>query len=338
MPNIQLQYEVSQSLTSIPFTNINQQYLYLNYFEPLVFSLIGGGTFKGYLLFNLLISILFLTLLFSKFLSIHEKAILKYPFKVIVLALFPVTMIPFYWIGMDGMTLLLMLLIMVFFESKWGYLISFLLAWQHFEQGLVSLLLLGGSVFIYWLFNREELIWSHFKQVLLLIIFLLLGKLFLISWFYFMDISLVGGRTDYFENNIMQFLSEWKRNWLFILYSLIGVGWLIVVKFYKETWPVILTAVITLFFTAIVGDQTRVGVIVMFPSLMYWVFMNKSLLLCLSNKFVMFTIILYASLPVVIIWGSLQSSVFDFDIGLLIDFFNNPSYINFHPLAPFEKN
>jgi hypothetical protein len=119
---------------------------------------------------------------------------------------------------------------------------------------------------------------------------------------------------------------------------LIGVGWLIVVKFYKETWPVILTAVITLFFTAIVGDQTRVGVIVMFPSLMYWVFMNKSLLLCLSNKFVMFTIILYASLPVVIIWGSLQSSVFDFDIGLLIDFFNNPSYINFHPLAPFEKN
>lgn len=335
MPNIQLQYEVSQSLSSLPFTNINQHYLYFNYFEPLIFGFVGGDSLKGYLLFSLLVSFIFLFLLFYNFVSINEKELLKYPIKIFVLAVFPVTMIPLYWVGMDGMTLLLMLIIMIYFESKWAYLISIFLAWQHFEQGILSLTLLATSMFLYWGVHRETVVLLHFKKILFLILFLLIGKFFLVLWFYYMDISLVGGRTNYFENNIMQFLAEWKNNWLLILYSLLGVGWIIVFKYFKETWPVILSALIIFFFTAAVGDQTRVGVIVLFPTVMYWVFLNKKLWVRVSNKFAIFTIILYIFLPVVVIWGSLQSSVFDDDIALLLDFLNNHSYIDFHPLSPF---
>lgn len=68
---------------------------------------------------------------------------------------------------------------------------------------------------------------------------------------------------------------------------------------------------------------------------MYWVFLNKKLWVRVSNKFSIFTIILYIFLPVVVIWGSLQSSVFDDDIALLLDFLNNHSYIDFDPLSPF---
>ena len=51
MPNIGDQFKVSQNLTSVPFSNPEAQYVFTNYFQPLVFRSFGGSNSSSYILY-----------------------------------------------------------------------------------------------------------------------------------------------------------------------------------------------------------------------------------------------------------------------------------------------
>lgn len=339
MPNLTYQYDVSQSLMKVPFDDSSAHYIYTNYFEPLLFGILGGTTFDMYILYVSFVSGLFFFLFAIWFINYHGKEVAVHQYKLFLVVTFPLFMIPFYWIGMDGMTMLLMLLVMINLYNPIVFLPATLLGIQHFEQGFLAFSIFGGSIVLNYLFTKDKKYISIFKRLAIIILSILIGKLFLILWFSFMDVGLSGDRNSYLKNNLKSFLFMWKSSWYFIAWSLLGVGWILVLSNAKKLWVLIVTILVVFLLTAIVGDQTRVGVILLFPSLFFWVMMYKELWQNISRDFVFLVVILYLLIPVSVVWGGVYSDLLKYDAIILEQYKNKTlDFNNFNWLLPFKQN
>lgn len=303
MPNISTQYAVSQNLTINTFSDPNAHYIYTNYLEPFIFNILGGTTLNEYLIFTLFITVVFLSIFIIWFLRYHNEIHSKNYYKFIPIITFSIFFVPFYWIGMDGMTLLIMLLVMIYYRSRWSILFAILLGTQHFEQGIASFLLLLGSLFIYNIFSKEEYKWETLKKTVYIILGIILGKILLFSYFNIMGIEILGNRATYLENHLDMFVNQWFSGWQYIFFSLFGLGWILVLKNIKIMYPLLLASLVTFVFIMTVGDQTRVGTIILFPSLFYWVFMNKEIYKNITIQFSILILAAFLLLPVIYVWG-----------------------------------
>lgn len=304
MPNLNLQFMVSQNLLKISFDDPNAHYIFFNYFEPLLYALMGGKSLTGYVVYTLLITALFLLIFIFWFVSYHGKNISLDQNKLFVAITFPVFMIPFYWIGMDGMTLLLILLVLININRvKIALLFSFMLGLQHFEQAFIGFAVLLGTLLTHYAVSRHKSSLDILKTVTFILLSIVSAKLMLMLFFHYMDVGLSGDRNSYLKNNIYLYFRMWKNSWPIILWTLFATGWLFVVLNLKKLWPLLVAVLITFLLTAIVGDQTRVGIIVLFPSLFYWVFMNKEIWSSLSQKAVVIIICSYLFMPIIVVWG-----------------------------------
>jgi len=337
MPNLSMQHMVSQSLTKVPFDDPNAHYIYTNYFEPLLFKLLGGKSLLAYALYTLFISTLFFIVFAIWFIYHHGKEVAIHQHKLLLAVTFPLFMIPFYWVGMDGMTLLLMLLIMLSLNRPIVILPAILLGLQHFEQGFSAFLLLSGSLTLSYLISKDKQHLSLLKRLAIITLSILAGKLLLSFWFYFMNVGLSGDRNSYLQNNLELFLSMFKSSSFTILYSLLGVGWIVVATNAKKLWPFLVAVAVVFSLTAIVGDQTRVGLIVLFPSLFFWVMMDKELWQKIKQNTTYLLVALYLLLPVVVVWGAPHGALLKHDLKLLKEYKNNTLDIaTFDWLAPFK--
>ncbi len=337
MPNIESQYAISQSLTQIPFTDTDKHYLMTNYLQPFVFGIFGGKSLTQYMLYTFAVSILFLLIYVIWFLQYHKEVGSFYPYKLLASITFSIFMIPLYWTGMDGMTLLLMLLAIITFRSYWSIFYAFLLGLQHFEQGMAAFLLLLGSFFYSYLFENKRQYPESIRKVIYILLGLLVGKLVLVAGFSYFDIVMLDTRSTYLENHLEYYFNLWTDSWFYILYSLFGVGWLLILKEFRILYPFLFSVTFAFLFLIFVGDQTRVGAIIIFPSLFYWVFMNRKLFENITLKLSTFMLILNFALPVVYVWGGpFFGSFHKYEIDI-IHKINDPSYhIDF--AAPFKKN
>lgn len=338
MPNLAMQHMVSQSLIKVPFDDPNAHYIYTNYFQPLLFKLLGGKSLLAYAIYALSISTLFFLLFALWFIHYHGKEVALHQHKLLLAVTFPLFMIPFYWVGMDGMTLLLMLLILLSLNRTIVLLPAILLGIQHFEQGFAAFLLLAGTLSLSHLISKERQNLPLLKRLAIITLSILAGKLLLSFWFYFMDVGLMANRNTYLQNNLELFFSMFKSSLFTILYSLLGVGWIIVATNAKKLWPFLVAVAVVLSLTAIVGDQTRVGLIVLFPSLFFWVMMDKELWQQIKQNTTYSLVAIYLLLPVVVVWGEPHGSLLKDDAKLLKHYKNNTFDIaTFDWLAPFKQ-
>lgn len=304
MPNINMQYLVSQSLLKVPFDDINAHYIFLNYFEPLLFALLGGKELLHYYYYVFFITLFFSVIFLYWFVSYHGKETAINDYKIALTIIFPIFMIPYYWVGMDGMTLLLILLTLITLHLRFiPLLFAFLLSIQHFEQAFISFGVLFATLLIHYLVTKHIQSLQLIKKIFFLLIVLAFTRFLMLKIFNYMEVGLVGDRSLYLKANIHTFISMFKANWYIILYTFLGIGWLFVLNYFKLLWPVLVAVVIVFFVTIIVGDQTRIGAILLFPSLFYWVFMNKDLFKILTKKFLVFLLVLYLLVPVIVVWG-----------------------------------
>lgn len=298
MPNIDHQFTVSQNLLENPFPHKATHYLFTNYFQPLLFGVLGGNSFQAYIIYAFLTAALFLFVI-SYWHIKNNKDIAKY--SILSMIVFPVFMLPFYWMGMDGMVLLLMVLAMINKNSKWGFIFAIFLGLQHFSQGLIGFSLLIFTLIIHSFAHKKN--YKEIKHYIFIVLGVLLGKALLTAWFYAVGVEILGSRLVHLNTFLPIFSQQWVRSWPYILYSLFGVGWILIIFKIKQVWPLIVAALIVFILTFFVGDQTRVGVIILFPSLFYWVFLNKELLNSISPQFTMTMLIAYLLVPVVYVWG-----------------------------------
>jgi len=304
MPNLSGQFIVSQNLTHNPFPDPLAHYLFSNYLQPAIFGILGGKTIVAYAIYASFVTMMFLVVFAVWFINYHGKTVAIDEFKLFPAIVFPSFMIPFYWIGMDGMTILLMLLTMMSFTSRWGLFWAVMLGVQHFEQGIVGFALLAGTLVAAYIHRRDEEILKHLWRIGLIGGGIIVGKILLSIWFAINAIELSGGRVSYLETHFDLYTSMWLKHFPLILWSLLGVGWLLVLRHVTSIWPFLLAVVGAFLLVVFAGDQTRVGVIVLFPSLFYWVLMNKYLWKKTSSLLATTMLVLYFITPVIVVWGS----------------------------------
>jgi len=319
-PNIHAGFLISQNLGSLPLANVEEHYLMNNFLTPFIFGVIGNGTFWGYVLFNAFISLLFIIVFavwFYKRFGPQES--LKHHKLWLVLS-FPVFFVPLYWIGLDGSTLLLMLIILISQNLILKVLFSFVLAWQHFEQSIIAFGLVFGIYIIKFLtktITDEERKWL--KELLWIVIGLVFGKLALMYYFYFNNIELLADRFQYMQNNIKTFLQHWQENWYWILWSIFSVMWFVIFLRAQQLYWLVLGAIGVFFFTTLIGDQTRVASVILFPLLFHEFLNNEKLILSIPQKVVLPTVILGLIVPAVYVWGGPSFSLLFYDIDLVQD-------------------
>lgn len=333
MPNLSAQFQVSQSLTRNAFVFPEEHYLYTNYLQPALFGILGLNKFRYYAVYALFITVLFLALFCFWFVRYHGRKIAIREMKLFAALTFPVFAIPFFWIGMDGMTLLLMLLTLISLSSPWVLLPAILLGIQHFEQGFLGFSLLGLSIVISGIptalrlngFNLEiagdirpmQYLKTAVVKILPILLGIVFGKLLLSGWFNWLNLEILVNRKEYLDSYSSLFLSRWLQSWPLIAWSFLGVGWLLLIAKIKVTWPLLLVSLGTFFFTALVADQTRVGIIVLFPSLFYWIMMNSEIWQSLTTKFSIALVILYLILPPVVVWGKPYNSLLPYNFEIV---------------------
>lgn len=336
MPNLSAQYLVSKSLRHNPFSDPMAQYIYTNYFEPLLFRLMGGSDLGGYLIFCLAVSVIFIVSFCIWFVSFHGRDVALRDGKLLVALTFPVFIIPFYWIGMDGMTLLLMLLIFVGFERKISFIPAIILGVQHFEQGVAGLLILFGSLVILYFYRRDGGAILDIKRIVLLIGFVVVGKLLQAAWFQANGVSLIGGRAEFMAADAVNFFRGWKVHWQAIGWALFGSAWIFVIPRIKNLWPLLVGALVSFLFMSVVGDQTRVAVIILFPSVFYFIFRDREMMQEITRLGSCVYVISYLIIPVTVVWGSVHHNLRSNDLAVYRDWRDgNFKLSEFNWLAPF---
>jgi hypothetical protein len=268
--------------------NSQATYLSTSYIQPTVFRLLGGRSLDAFLVYCVLLTVVFVALFLYVAIGRDSRA-------GVVGLTFPAAMISLYWIGMDGVTLLLMLGVLLARRRRSTWPLAVLLAWHHFEQGLFGFGILGVTLLV-----TQR--WDDFRRVVWLFPPLLAGRLALGLYFHWLDIHLTDRFTVAWEH-----LGESSAAFFLhpsaLVWSLFGAGWIFLLVRVRQTWPILLATVLALPVIAIAADETRVGVLILFPTLLYWVILNPGAWEFCPRRLVAAVVLVYLLVPPVYVWG-----------------------------------
>jgi hypothetical protein len=204
--NTEVPLQVAQSpfINPVP-NNPFAQYLVWNWLGPFLAWAIGAQTkFKFVFLqlfFSIAFSVLFVWTVFSRF---PDKIARK---SVMLFCILPVSATAYFWVGMDSITLFVMLCSLIW--SRLALLFGFALGLQHFEQGFCGVVGLVGAVLLSLWIGRPAPLSLRFCVTLLAGV--ILGRLFLIGLFYYCDMGVNYGRTYW----VTKLLNRHIREFLF---------------------------------------------------------------------------------------------------------------------------
>lgn len=233
-------------------------------------------------------------------------------------------------------------MLLIFCYAKYlpiAFLLSLLLGLQHFEQGIyaATALLVGALVNIK--FSNKNIFKTKFYIVFFL--GLVVGKIFQLALFNYLELNLNAGRAFWLQNHYQALINQFVFNFQFILWSTIGLGWLIVIQYMdtaKNYWGFLISLVMSLSLLPIVQDQTRVLSIILFPIFLNYCLFNIDFLKSISRTQCAIAFLLWLLMP----WGwvfsgKVQVSVFPYStINLFNKFFGWFSVPSYHDYWPFH--
>ena len=336
IPNLELSHQISLDPFRNPFEDPNAHYLMSTWLSPFLAWVFGIKTwFKFFLLhlfFCLVFSLVYVLTVTKRFQGEQARV------SLICLIILPVSGTIFYWIGPDALTILLILLIFCF--GKYLFIcfsLSVLLGFQHFEQGVLgaSALLLGILIN-----NRFALKNSYTtKFYTLFFLGIITGKIFQTILFNYLEFNLNSGRAFWLQNHYISLMNQFIFNFQFILWSTIGLGWLLVIQYIeitKKYWGFLVSLLTLLFLLPIVQDQTRVLSIMLFPLFLNYCLFNSDFLKSVSRTQCASLFLLWLIIP----WGwvfsgNIQVSVFPYTVMNLsnkfLGWFSVPSNHDYWP-------
>lgn len=174
---------------------------------------------------------------------------------VYVFGLLPVSSFTFAWVGMDSLTLCLMMCILIFLEKSRIIPMAFglLLGLQHFEVGFFSL----AFCCLLAIARKDTLLFRWVWTI----IFLVIGKLSLEGLFYLNNIS-YKSRIGWFLENANLPLEFMLRNPVALAYSGLGVLWLFFFYSLRSDPRMRSAGLLVIFLSfllcSIVTDETRI--------------------------------------------------------------------------------
>lgn len=302
-----------------PFADPDQHYLFWTWLGSFIAWAIGassGGAFLAlHLAFAVAFSALFVALLFR---TLPEDAART---ALVLFFLLPVSTTAWFWVGPDGLTLLLMAAALA--SPRWPpavLVIGILLGMQHFEQGFFA----AGALLFAVLVGRWQGLRGRYSILFAasLLAGVILGKLALMAIFNHFGVVVNSGRMHYLMTNISDLLGQFWFHWQVILWSVLALGWFLVYRSFDfgRRYAGMLVALAGLcLLLPISGDQTRVVAIASFPLAAAFWLLDEEFAAAMPKPTVAMLALLWLVVPYAWVWqGKPMWSAFPYDLGLVL--------------------
>lgn len=332
-PTIGQAQEISQNPFINPFNNPDLDFLLWNWLGPYLAWVIGAKSRFAFFIFHFTFSLsftfLYIKIIFTRF----SNAIARK--SLVLFCILPVSCTAYFFVGYDSITLFLLLLTLAY--PRYLFLTFFAglaLGMQHFEQSFfaISSLLFSSLLSIKFVDSFFEKKYSKLFIVILLV-GIISGKLILINLFNYYHINVNSGRIYWVKGHLNFLLSNFIFHFQYILWSVLGLGNLILLKyldFGKKTIPFFITFIGLLFLLPISGDHTRVLAIITFPLIVIYFLLNEKFLNYISKKEISIIFLFWILIPWGWVWGGLpRGSVFSHDLYYIL----HKYFGLFHPVS-----
>jgi len=337
IPNIEGSFVISRDLTRNPFSDPNAHYLMWSFLGPVLAHLLSINTLSGFILMHFLLTLAGVVI----YLLGLQKNLPHYELKKSLIVYFslPIAGTIWYWVGMDGITFLLMASILVF-NRHWFIVLplSILLGINHFEQGFVAFLILLIASVIIRLHRIKTPV--DYRWCLLVLLGIIIGKTLLAYWFFIHELTVLG-RFYWLKQHFKIMLKQWFTHPHVILFSFFGTGWFFVSAALKRLeylrMALLCSLALLIVLSLISGDQTRVIALTSFPLLHVFLIANKDFLRRVNEKEIAIIFIAYILVPWAWCWGGdPKVSAFPFDLMWIVDHLFGTHLLPKDILAPFR--
>ena len=235
----------------------------------------------------------------------------------------PVSGTVYYWIGMDAVVLFLMAVPLVFSRS-WlvPSIAGIALGMQHFEQGLVASFVLFVTVVIASRRGLDAPYPPRFAAAW--VCGVIVGKLTLVALFAHWDVKVNNGRLVLFGHESLTLLMEAAFHFQVILWSMLGVGWLVLLVYVdrlrSRAVPLVVGLLLCAPFLVLAQDETRVISILTFPLIAgYWLF-ERGVLGRIAEREAAFLLVAWLVVPWSWTWlGIPRWSALPYDVYWMLD-------------------
>ncbi len=341
IPNIEMSTRVSQNLHGMPFDDPLAQYIVWNWLGPAIAHLVHATTVTRYIALHYV----FLAVAFFGYLAVLLQRCRRDArdahFAALLFFCMPVAASVWYWVGMDALTFGTMAALVLSRKRPIAsLLLAIALGMNHFEQGLVAfVLLLVASTLAQ---RSGEALAATPRWCLLVLSGIVAGKVLLIAWFT-VNALMPHDRTTWTGAYLPILVRCWVTHPDAIVYSILGVGWIVAAMAWSRIprlrSALVVPLVMAIALTVVVGDETRVAALVVFPMMHFILIENPSVHQIATQHERGVLTIAFVVVPWIWCWGGIpQSSAFGYDVAFIRDLVTGVNHIGTGAaayLAPF---
>ena len=280
-----------------------------------------GSFFVFHFIFSVLFIILFFYVVFSRFSDEDARKACLLFFAC------SVSMTSFFWVSYDCLLLFFMMLPLAFPRFLiLVFLCGFAAGMEHFFQSVIAFSIL----FVVLAASRKELRSPDYSLVFCLVMIagICLGRL-VIQWvIYDYQIDVNSGRVVWVFGrlSLTHLIQKALFNHLHLaVWTTLGVGWFIVLRYIdegKKVIPCIIGLLFAVSFVIVTLDSTRVGANLSLPLLSVFWFFSPYFLIRLRPVDLSLLFILWLVVPWIYIMGDLRlASSFSYDVQFILNYF-----------------
>ncbi|MCK8787911.1 hypothetical protein M0638_26505 [Roseomonas sp. NAR14] len=320
MPNLDLGALVARNPFANPFPDPESHYLLGNWLGPFLAWTLRFHRptffFALHAAFGLAFTALFVALAFRRFPPREARVAL------ILFAALPVSATAWFWIGPDGLTLLLLLAALALARRPPAVgLVGVALGMQHFEQGCLA----AAGLLAATLLARRQGIATLCgpRAALALLAGVVLGKAGLHGILAWNGVAVRSGRLDWLAAHLGECLRQFLLHPHVVLWSVLGPGWLVALRYAdlgRRSLPFFLPLGALLLLLPLAGDQTRVLAVVTFPLVAVFWLLDGSFLARTARAEAAGLFVVWAVTPWSWAWGGTPRwSALPYDFALVLN-------------------
>lgn len=315
MPNMPSYRALAENPFINPFTDPSAHYLVWNWLGPYLAWRTGFETSSGFFALHLTFTVLLLATFVAWALRRFDARTARTA--IALFCILPPLATALFWVGMDSLTLFLMLMMLIA-RRRLALAVPFgvLLGLQHSEQGAAAF----GTLLVATLIGRERArsLGCPPSFAALMLLAVVAGKALLVLVFRHYGIEVNSGRLFWLTHNLPDLLTYFAMKTQLIVWSILGVGWLVAIKFMRRDrtalWTLAVPLAMVIALSALVADETRVCAIVVFPTLFVFVLSDADFLASLAADLPPLVLV-WLLVPFVWSWGGTPLwSVFPHDV------------------------
>lgn len=318
IPNIHEAVAFARDPFVLPTDDPLRQHLLNTWLSPFIAWAIGATSNAAFLLLHLGFAVAFSTLFTALcFRRLPER---EARIAIVIFASLPASATAYFWVGVDGLTLLLMLAVVASDRHPLlAGLFGVALGLQHFEQGFVGLSTMLFAVLATLSLRHEEVYpWRTATAAWAGVV---IGKiaLGLIFWNAGM---VVAGRDAWFIAHWRMMQEQFWLHTQVVLWAVLGPGWFVALRYAdrgRASLPFFLALFGVMPLLMFIGDQTRVLAIVTFPLLFAFWLNQRSFLGEITRAQAGGLFLLWLVIPWIWVWGGQPRwSVFPYGIAYAV--------------------